>query len=109
LTTLTTIFKSQPTSHWLQALKPLGIPFAPVNNIRQTFDLPQVKHRNMIAEVDHPKSGKIRLTGIPVKFSGTPSSIRRPPPMLGEHTADVLRESGYSEVEIEGFVRDGVV
>ena len=59
-------------------------------------------------EMDHPTEGRLRLPGIPVTFSETPGDIRRHPPRLGEHSAEVLREAGYSDEEIAAMVRDGV-
>ncbi|KAJ3288323.1 hypothetical protein HK104_008238 [Borealophlyctis nickersoniae] len=107
---LSTLFKQHPTSYWLEALQPLGIPFAPVNNIQQTFEHPQVIHRQMIQEIDHPRAGKIRLTGIPVKYGHTKPSIRLPPPTLGQHTREVLEGFlGYEREEVERFVKEGVV
>ncbi|KAI8905657.1 CoA-transferase family III domain-containing protein [Powellomyces hirtus] len=107
---LSAVFRAETTDTWLRVLDGVGIPFAPVNSIRQTFEHPQVLHREMIQEVDHPRHGTIKLVGIPVKFSHTKPSIRRPPPVLGQHTKEVLTSvAGYSEEEVEGFVRDGVV
>ncbi|TPX59025.1 hypothetical protein SpCBS45565_g07855 [Spizellomyces sp. 'palustris'] len=107
---LSNIFRQHPTSHWLREFKSLGFPFAPVNNIQQTFEHPQVIHREMIQEVDHPRAGRIKLTGIPVKYSHTKPSIRLPPPILGQHTFEVLSNMlEYTEEEINGFVERGII
>ena len=86
------------------------MPCGPVNDMEHLYDDPQVKHRKMIAEVPHPTIGTLRLGGIPIKYSETPGSIRRHPPLLGEHTDEVLSEAlGYSPEKIEGLKNDGVV
>jgi crotonobetainyl-CoA:carnitine CoA-transferase CaiB-like acyl-CoA transferase len=87
---LSKIFMTQTTEHWVAALNQANVPCAPVQTIDQVFTAPQVLHRNMLVEVDHPTAGKVRMAGIPVKFSATPASVRLPPPLLGEHNDDVL-------------------
>jgi len=87
---LSAIFMTQTTEHWVAVLNQANVPCAPVQTIDQVFAAPQVLHRNMLVEVDHPTAGKIRMAGIPVKFSATPPSVRLPPPLLGEHNDDVL-------------------
>ncbi|KAH6562442.1 hypothetical protein BASA62_009155 [Batrachochytrium salamandrivorans] len=94
----------------LDTLEPLGIPYGPVNNIAQTFAHPQVLHRKMVVEVEHPKSGTIKLVGIPVKYSHTQPTIRLPPPMLGEHTHSILvDELGFSEDDVAEFKNQGAI
>ncbi|KAJ3257242.1 hypothetical protein HK103_004796 [Boothiomyces macroporosus] len=97
------------TKEWLQLFKNSGIPFGPVNNIQQTFEHPQVVHREMIQTVKHATAGDIKLTGIPVKYSETKPSIRLPPPVLGEHTAQVLQELGFDNDEIQSFKDSNVI
>ncbi|KAG0202757.1 hypothetical protein BGX28_004800 [Mortierella sp. GBA30] len=89
---LTERLKSKNNEEWLKALEGRGIPFAPINNIAQTFEHPQVLARSMIQEIEHPKAGKIKLTGPAVKYSETKPSIRIPPPLLGQHTEETLRD-----------------
>ncbi|KAG0367679.1 hypothetical protein BGZ54_003475 [Gamsiella multidivaricata] len=89
---LTERLKTKSNEEWLKALDGRGIPFAPINNIAQTFAHPQVVARDMIQEIEHPKAGKIKLAGPAVKYSETKPSIRIPPPLLGQHTDEILRD-----------------
>ena len=84
------IFTSRNLKTWSKILQAAEVPCAPVQTIDQVFHDPQVLHRDMVAEMEHPSAGKIKLAGIPVKFSETPASLRLAPPRLGEHTKEVL-------------------
>jgi len=75
---------------WIAAFAAAGLPTGPINTIDQVFADPQVLHRGMVQEVEHPTAGRVKLVGVPVKFSRTPGEIRLPPPGLGEHTDEVL-------------------
>jgi formyl-CoA transferase len=95
---------------WMDILVKAAVPCGPVNDMEHLFADPQVKHRNMIAEVPHPTIGTLRLGGVPIKYSETPGSIRRHPPLLGEHTDEVLAELlEYSTEKIEALRAEGVV
>ncbi|MCB9947170.1 MAG: CoA transferase [Rhodospirillaceae bacterium] len=82
------------TAFWIEELERRNVPCGPVNDLRQVFDDPQVKHRNMRITLPHPLagSGEVALIGSPVKMSATPVSYRQAPPVLGEHTDAVLEE-----------------
>ncbi len=88
---LTELFLKRDTAEWMSLLGEAGIPCAPVQTIDQVFSAAQVLHREMVVEVQHPTAGAVRMAGLPVKLSNTPASIRLPPPLLGQHTEDVLR------------------
>jgi len=75
----------------------------------EVFSDPQIKHLGLVAEVDQPGYGKARMLGFPVRASATPAAIRRPAPLLGEHTAEVLKEIGVTEAEIDRLVAAGAI
>jgi formyl-CoA transferase len=102
---------SQKTcDEWMELLVAAAIPCGPVNNMQHLFADPQVRHRDMIAKVPHPTIGTLQLTGIPIKYSETPGSIRLHPPLLGEHTDEVLAEAlGYSSDQIEALKAQGTI
>ncbi len=78
-------------------------------SLAEAAEDPQVQANDMVIDVDHPRAGKLRLQGTPIRMSATPSSIRQLPPDLGGDGADILAELGYSETEIEALQREGVV
>lgn len=85
---------------WVDVLNEAGIPAGPVLDLSQVFSDPQVLARDMLVELEHPEIGVFRTTGLPIKLSRTPGSIRGAPPLQGEHTDEVLREAGLSPEEI---------
>ena len=107
---LARIFLTRSTGEWITALTKADVPCAPVQTIDQVFAAPQVLHRNMVVEVDHPTAGTVKLAGIPVKFSATPASVRLPPPLLGQHSEDVLSSwLGMSIDEIDQLKQKSVL
>jgi len=81
----------------------------PMNNYEMLFSHPQFPYLDMLAEMEHPTAGKIKATGIPWKLEETPGSIRLPPPLLGQHTDEILREVQYSQGEINSLRRAKIV
>ena len=102
--------RTRTRDEWLRIMAEAGLPAGPINTIDQVFEDPQVLHRGMVDTVDHPSAGPVRLVGIPVKFSVAAGAIRLPPPRLGEHTGEVLREwLGWDEAAVEGLRGEGVL
>lgn len=102
-------FKEKDASEWQSLLNDSGIPCGPINDMQSLFNEEQVKARNMLVEVDHPQAGKVPLVGSPLKLSRTPVSIRKHPPLAGEHNGEVLRELGFTNEEIEQLSQTGVI
>ena len=95
---------------WMEHLVETSVPCGPVNNMERLFSDPQMIHRKMIAEVPHPTIGNLKLCGIPIKYSATPGTIRRHPPLVGEHTEEILSELlGYNPEGIDALQREGVI
>jgi crotonobetainyl-CoA:carnitine CoA-transferase CaiB-like acyl-CoA transferase len=103
------LIKTKNAEEWLGILKENGVPCGLIYTMEDIFSDPQVIHRNMVKELDHIKAGKIKVTGVPIKFSETPGEIRTAPPVLGQHTKEILNELGYSEVEIEKLYQENVI
>ncbi len=103
------VFKEQSTEHWLETLSAHGVPASPVLTVADVANDPQAKAREMFVELLHPTAGPLKMTGLPLKFSRTPGTVRTPPPTLGEHTDEVLRELGYSEEDITRLRASGAV
>lgn len=88
---LNEIFSRQNADHWLEQLVKAGLPCGRINTVPEVFDLPHARARDMILESEHASAGTLKLPGFPYKFSSTPAAIQKPPPMLGEHTEEVLK------------------
>ena len=91
------IFKTASVSDWLAKLDEAEIPCGPIQNFEQVFSMPVVGEREMLVKMEHPTIGKLPLVGSPLKMSDTPVEFRLPPPLMGEHTEEVLRELGWGD------------
>jgi formyl-CoA transferase len=107
---LSEIFLERNNETWFKLLNEAEVPCAPVQSVDQVFQAPQVLQRDMLVEVDHPTAGKVRMAGIPVKFSVTPASVRMPPPLLGEHNGEILKNwLGMGAEAIEELKREKII
>jgi crotonobetainyl-CoA:carnitine CoA-transferase CaiB-like acyl-CoA transferase len=99
-------FEEQPMTTWLEKLARAGIPSAPINGVPEALTDAQTVARGMIVKLEHPSLGEVRSIANPIKFSDTPVSYRLPPPLLGEHTAEILQSLGYSSEEASRMAHD---
>lgn len=106
---LSEIFQTNSQAYWIGKLNEARIPCAPVNNFAQALSEPQVLARNMVVEVAHPRGGSVKMAGNPIKLSETYEDTFSPPPLLGQHTDEVLLALGKSEDELVGLREDGII
>lgn len=107
---LNRIFSQRDVNDWLADLVKAGLPCGPINSIPEVFDHPQAQAREMTLESEHASAGTVKLTGFPYKLSNTPAEIHSPPPMLGQHTEEVLTNLlGYSADEVSSFRDKGAI
>ncbi|MES3025673.1 MAG: CaiB/BaiF CoA-transferase family protein [Pseudomonadota bacterium] len=107
---LAEMVKTRTRAEWIDQLEAAGVPCGPINDIGDVFENPQVKARGVAIEMDHPSAGKVTLVRSPMKLSATPTTAHRAPPLLGQHTDEVLREVlGRSEAEIAQLRAGGVL
>lgn len=104
------VFARRTTKEWVALLEVAGVPNGPINNVAQVFEEPQVKARGIRLKLDHPAAGKLDSVASPMRFSGTPLAFERAPPLLGQHTDEVLRGLlGKSDAELAKLRADGVL
>jgi formyl-CoA transferase len=95
-------------AHWLKTLEAAGVPAGPINDMAETWADPQVRARGMRVEMDHPVAGAVGHIAPPVRLSATPAGVRSAAPLLGQHTVEVLRWTGYADGDVEALLRAGV-
>jgi crotonobetainyl-CoA:carnitine CoA-transferase CaiB-like acyl-CoA transferase len=99
--------KARRVRDWISALEAEGVPCGPINSIADMVAHPQTAAREMVVELEHPRAGRTRALGLPIKLSASPGKVTRPAPLLGQHTREVLAEFGFSSVEIDGLLGAG--
>ncbi|XP_067434349.1 succinate--hydroxymethylglutarate CoA-transferase isoform X1 [Thunnus thynnus] len=110
LHTLSQRFLQEKTTDWLQRFKGSGVPVGPINSIQEVFSDPQVKHNSLIQEMNHPTAGRIAVPGPAVRFSSFTPDKPTPPPLIGQHTCQVLRDTlSYSDDIITALLESGAV
>ena len=103
------VLRTNTRAAWQAAFDAAGVPSGPVHTVAEALSHPQTLARGMVVELDHPQAGPTRAIGCPIHFSETPTQIKRPAPLLGQHTRELLVESGYSVAEIDSLFAQGVV
>ena len=106
---LSLLMKARPRAAWLAALEAAKVPCGAINNLQEVFDDPQVLAREMVVPVNHPLTDTLRLVASPMKLSATPVTYRRAPPLLGQHTDEVLAEFGLHSDQVAQLRVDGIV
>jgi formyl-CoA transferase/CoA:oxalate CoA-transferase len=109
IATLRQRFAEQAAGERLAALEAADVPAGPINDVPTAFASPQAVARQMAVEVEHPALGRTTQVGLPFELSATPASIRTAPPLLGEHSEEILAEAGYSTAEIAALRAAGVI
>ena len=104
------VFSKRTTKEWVDVLEAAGVPNGPINNVAQVFEEPQVNARAIRRELDHPVAGKLPTVASPMRFSATPVEYRLAPPVLGQHTDEVLKGLlGKSDADIASLRAEGIV
>ncbi len=103
------VFKHKSTDHWVELINSARVPCGPINKVSEVVTNPQVLARNMIAEMEHPNVPELKTPNSPLKLSDSPASIRRPPPLLGQHNDEVLEEQGFTPEQIADMRQRGVI
>ncbi|XP_052651876.1 succinate--hydroxymethylglutarate CoA-transferase isoform X9 [Harpia harpyja] len=107
---LSTRFSEKATIEWLQLFEGSGVPYGPINNMQQVFSDPQVLHNGLVMEMNHPTAGKIAVPGPGVRYSEFAVSHPKPPPLVGQHTVEILKGMlGYEDDAIEELLCTGAV
>ena len=103
------IMVSRPKAQWISVLRAAGIPCGPVRSVEEALSDPLAVAREVVTEIDHPTIGTMSTLGLSLQLNDTPAEIRRPPPLLGEHTEEILVGLGYDEADLKTMRESGVI
>ena len=103
------IFAEKTADEWIALFEKAGLPCGPIYSVSEALEHPQVQAREMVVERPHPKLKSVKMTGVPVKLSGTPGEAGDAPPLLGQHTEEVLVKLGYERDEIARLKKAGAI
>ncbi len=106
---LSDIFRTRPVADWVEKIEAAGIPCGPINRVSDVVNDPQVLARDMVKNIPHPNVPDLRVPNSPLKLTQTPASVRRPPPLLGQHNEEILVELGYTSEQVGRLREKGVI
>ena len=101
------LFRQEPLDHWVQLFEAAGLPVGRVLTLEKALNDPQARHNEMLFEVEHPVAGKVRTTGSPIRFDGSPARAELVPATLGQHTSALLSELGLDDETISTMIEQG--
>jgi formyl-CoA transferase len=103
---LQNVFQQEPASRWLEKFAGAEIPAGPINTVAEAIEDGQTRGRGLIVQLEHPTIGTAKSIANPIRFSSTPVSYRLPPPLLGEHTGELLQVLGYAVAEVKAMAAE---
>ena len=106
--TLAPVFLTRSRAEWLQRLEADDVPVVPLYNVAEVLKDPQVRHLDLVEELAHPQAGKLQFVGGPVRYDSLAKEQSTPPPLLGEHSAAILKAMGYDQTDVDGLVAQGI-
>ncbi|XP_055375249.1 succinate--hydroxymethylglutarate CoA-transferase [Condylostylus longicornis] len=110
ITILSKVFKTQTSSFWMKVFENASFPVGPVNNMKEVFSDPHIKSINLVKELDHLMDGKVKVVGPPVVYEIAENNARTAPPILGQHTSEILKNVlGYDDIEIKNLKNKQIV
>jgi crotonobetainyl-CoA:carnitine CoA-transferase CaiB-like acyl-CoA transferase len=107
--TLAPVFLTRSRADWLQRLEAADVPAVPLYNLAEVLNDPQVRHLDLVEESVHPLAGKLQFIGGPVRYDGLPKEQSTLPPLVGEHSAVILKELGYNQTDVDALVAQGII
>jgi crotonobetainyl-CoA:carnitine CoA-transferase CaiB-like acyl-CoA transferase len=103
------VFGERSRAEWLQRLEAEDVPVVPLYNMAEVLSDPQVRHLDLIEELAHPQAGKLQFVGGPVRYGELTKEPSTPPPLVGEHTVEILKELGHGQSTIDELTLAGIV